>query len=136
MAENGSTDRTAALLTERGKVHGDFSEVSRVDQALKAVARKSPNWLMLTDGQRCAVEMILHKAARILCGDPDHEDHWDDVGGYARLGRESRGQFKSSTQSTGVGALADVRLSQGPGPVGAGPRHAVPAYDWPREDDR
>jgi hypothetical protein len=34
--------------------------------------------------------MILHKLARVLSGNPDNADHWDDIGGYARLGRDCR----------------------------------------------
>jgi hypothetical protein len=29
--------------------------------------------------------MIAVKLARILCGDPDFHDHWQDVIGYAKL---------------------------------------------------
>lgn len=29
--------------------------------------------------------MIAHKLARIAVGDPDVNDHWDDIAGYATL---------------------------------------------------
>jgi hypothetical protein len=32
-----------------------------------------------------ALEMIAHKIGRILSGDPNHQDHWDDIAGYAKL---------------------------------------------------
>jgi hypothetical protein len=32
-----------------------------------------------------ALEMIAHKIARILNGNPDHHDHWHDIAGYATL---------------------------------------------------
>ena len=85
-----SADHTSWLLAERRSTHGDFAENARVDRALQRVAQESPNWSRLTDGQALAVEMILHKLARILSGDPGHVDHWDDVSGYARLGRDCR----------------------------------------------
>jgi len=73
------------ILRERGAVHGDFSEHARVTQALKRAARDSANWAKLSDVQKEAVEMILHKLGRVLAGDPDHRDHWDDTAGYATL---------------------------------------------------
>jgi hypothetical protein len=47
--------------------------------------RGSPNWIRLTDVQAESLEMIAVKLARILCGDPDFQDHWQDVIGYAKL---------------------------------------------------
>lgn len=77
---------TEQLTTERGRVHGDFSDVSRIAQALKQVAHDSPNWKRgMTDAQCEGVDMILHKVARILCGDPSHHDHWADISGYAHI---------------------------------------------------
>jgi hypothetical protein len=29
--------------------------------------------------------MIAHKIGRIIAGDPDFRDHWDDLAGYATL---------------------------------------------------
>ncbi|WP_257617167.1 hypothetical protein [Campylobacter pinnipediorum] len=29
--------------------------------------------------------MIAHKIARILAGNPNYKDHWDDIAGYATL---------------------------------------------------
>ena len=29
--------------------------------------------------------MIAHKIGRILAGNPDFKDHWDDIAGYAVL---------------------------------------------------
>jgi Domain of unknown function (DUF6378) len=85
-----SADDTSRLLAERRNTHGTFAENARVDRALQRAAQESLNWSHLADGQALAVEMILHKLARILSGDPGHADHWDDIGGYARLGRDCR----------------------------------------------
>ena len=35
--------------------------------------------------QQEALEMILHKIARIVNGDPDYADSWVDIAGYAKL---------------------------------------------------
>jgi len=75
----------ASMMDDRGKTHGKFSEGSKICQALKEVVRSSPNWSRLHADQREALEMICHKMQRILGGDPDHADHWDDIAGYALL---------------------------------------------------
>jgi hypothetical protein len=39
----------------------------------------------LSDQQIEALEMIAHKIGRIIAGDPDFDDHWDDIAGYAKI---------------------------------------------------
>ena len=39
----------------------------------------------MDDDQREALEMIAHKIARILNGDPNYADNWIDIAGYATL---------------------------------------------------
>jgi hypothetical protein len=84
----------ADVLTERGKTHGDFTNNALVMQALKKAARLGVNWRAgvsesrLSDVQKEALEMILHKIGRIVTGDPNEPDHWLDIEGYARLARE------------------------------------------------
>lgn len=75
---------TADLLAERGKTHGEYSVHARITQELKATMRD----YYTTDhnySQRESLEMIAHKIGRILAGDPDFRDHWDDIAGYAKL---------------------------------------------------
>jgi hypothetical protein len=79
------SNTTDDLLTERGKTHGDFSEHARITQDLKDIMRRAPGWARLSAIQREALEMDAHKTGRILAGDPNHQDHWDDKAGYARL---------------------------------------------------
>ena len=74
------------LLNKREKTHGAFRDVASISQGLKDVMRGAPNWDKLTDGQREALEMDAAKTARILCGDPNFRDHWDDKSGYSELG--------------------------------------------------
>lgn len=38
--------------------------------------------------QKEALEMIMHKVARLLNGDPRHIDAWSDIVGYATLAIE------------------------------------------------
>jgi hypothetical protein len=78
-------DNIDALLRERARTHGDFSVVATVAQQLKDVARLTPGWRNLNDLQREALDMEFTKIARVLAGDPNSQDHWDDMAGYARL---------------------------------------------------
>jgi hypothetical protein len=58
-----------------------------VSQAIKDAMKSGPNWISLTDVQAESLEMIALKIARVLSGNPDYADHWDDVIGYAKLAR-------------------------------------------------
>lgn len=77
-----------AILAERGKTHGDFTDNARVMQALKRIVHAEVGWDKLTDVQREALHMILHKVGRIISGNPNTKDHWDDIAGYAKLTSE------------------------------------------------
>lgn len=80
-------DKTDEILEERGKTHGNFNEQACTSQILKNYIHAHPNWHTLSYARKEALDMILHKIARIMNGDPDHHDHWDDIAGYARLAR-------------------------------------------------
>lgn len=73
------------ILTERGKTHGDYAQHAGTTQCLKSVMRNTWNWGDLTPSQSECLEMVAHKIGRILSGDPNHIDHWDDIAGYATL---------------------------------------------------
>lgn len=81
-------DSIAAILAERGKTHGDFTDNARVMQSLKRIVHSEAGWDRLTDVQREALHMILHKVGRIISGNPNVHDHWDDIAGYAKLASE------------------------------------------------
>lgn len=73
------------ILTERKNRYGDFRDQAHFAQGLKAVAQDSPGWDSMTDYQREGLDMILHKIARALSGDPAYLDTWVDIEGYAKL---------------------------------------------------
>jgi hypothetical protein len=77
----------AATLAERGSKYGAFRDQAQIVQELKGVMARSPNWRIgkLTPPMREALEMIQHKVARILNGDPSYKDSWHDICGYAKL---------------------------------------------------
>ena len=74
-----------AILAERGNRYGTFENHARISQALKRAMHDSPNWSKLTDVQKEGLEMIQHKVARMLNGDPSYLDNIIDVVGYATL---------------------------------------------------
>lgn len=75
-------------LLERGKRYGDFSDHARVCQNIKGAMNAAPKWPDLSDVQAQALEVIADKIARILTGDPNYDDNWHDIQGYARLVEE------------------------------------------------
>lgn len=77
-------DKTAKVMSDRAPVHGEFVENSRATWEMLRAMQRERNWPILPDPQKHALYMIAHKMARILAGDPSHEDHWDDIAGYAR----------------------------------------------------
>jgi hypothetical protein len=72
-------------LAERGAVYGRFVDHAEISQSLKRVMRAAPGWQELPDDMREALEMVQHKVARILNGNPDHVDSWHDIAGYVAL---------------------------------------------------
>ena len=73
------------MLNEREKTHGQYATTAAMSQKLKTAMMLSKNWNRLTEPQAEAIEMIAAKLARILSGDPNFRDHWDDIAGYAQL---------------------------------------------------
>ena len=78
-------DQIDNVLADRRTTHGDYADTARTAQHLRGAMREGNNWAILTDTQRESLDMIAMKIARILSGDPQHADHWDDITGYARL---------------------------------------------------
>jgi hypothetical protein len=76
------------IPTKREKTHGSFKDTASTSQNIKSVMMTGNNWERLNDSQREALEMIATKIGRILSGDPNFRDHWDDIEGYAELGGE------------------------------------------------
>jgi len=72
------------MLAERKKQHGDFGVHAEATQALKTVLYSYYDEHH-TPIHREALEMIVHKIGRILTGNPNHCDHWDDIAGYAKI---------------------------------------------------
>jgi len=77
-----------ATLQERGARYGDFTDHAKISQDLKRVMMAAPGWQRLSPDKREALELIQHKVARILNGDPEYDDNWRDICGYSKLARD------------------------------------------------
>ena len=73
------------VLKERGERYGSFIDNARTTHFFKEQMRSSPSWSKMYADQREALDMIAHKIARIVNGDPDYADSWVDIAGYATL---------------------------------------------------
>jgi hypothetical protein len=72
-------------LAQRGSRYGSFADQGRIEQNIKRAMHDSPNWASLHDDSKSALEMIATKISRILKGDPEYDDSWRDIAGYATL---------------------------------------------------
>ena len=81
------TDRDP-LLVERESTHGNFTTNARISQILKEIFLDN-GYKHFTPAQIEALDMIALKLSRILSGQPNFRDHWDDIAGYAKLASEA-----------------------------------------------
>lgn len=75
------------LLQEREKTHGSFADNAAISQQLKGIFEHSEH--ERSHVQNEALDVIALKLSRILSGQADFKDHWDDIAGYARLVSET-----------------------------------------------
>ena len=76
-------------LADRSRTHGNYKDTAALSQSIKDVLRSGRNWSSLTDSQRESLESISVKLARILNGNANFRDHWDDIVGYGQLAADS-----------------------------------------------
>mgnify|MGYP005819279941 CR=1 FL=1 len=86
------SDKTDDLLNEREKTHGDADKTFAL--AAELINTMFPTYPIKK--HEFALVEIQHKISRIINGSY-HEDHWNDIEGYARLGK--RIQEKDSDRS-------------------------------------
>lgn len=73
------------VLKTRQETHGSFMTTSFLAQDLKRLIHSQFLWCNLSFDKREALDMIATKIARIINGDQDFKDHWEDIEGYANL---------------------------------------------------
>jgi len=72
-----------STLKDRGEKYGEFRTHAEITQKLKFVVSNYNG--RLAPMHQEALDMIMHKIARILNGDPNYADSWHDIAGYATL---------------------------------------------------
>lgn len=85
-------DIVADITRQRGSVYGPFLHNAIVSQALKDAMRRIPDpdnegrrFEDLPLDVREALDLIATKISRIICGDHEYLDNWDDIGGYSKI---------------------------------------------------
>lgn len=72
-------------LDERGERYENSETMPNYLKKLKQAMKEKATWWDLVRANRNPPEMIAHKIARILNGDPNYADNWHDIAGYATL---------------------------------------------------
>ena len=75
------------LIQERKSTHGSWKHQASLAHDLKECMHKTVAWPTLSAMQKEALDMIALKTSRIIIGNADEPDHWDDIAGYALLGK-------------------------------------------------
>lgn len=78
-------NNTDTILTQRAARYGKFIDNARIAQSIKQWMEEGTNWDGLHWDQREALHQIASKISRIVTGDIDYVDNWDDIAGYASL---------------------------------------------------
>ena len=83
-AEETDIDET---LDARAQDYGKFKDGAALMQGIKRLLadHAAKHDTTFSDDQWEALEMIVHKMARIVNGNPGKVDHWVDIAGYAKL---------------------------------------------------
>lgn len=85
--QDEAEDTVDAILNNRAKQYGKFIEGAEIMQMTKRLIHNyvEQRGTSLAFDQLEAIDMIVHKLGRIVNGNPDKVDHWDDIAGYATL---------------------------------------------------
>lgn len=76
-------------IDQKQKENGPFSLQAEMSRRIKGTMQCSEHWNSLTYCQQEALDMIAHKIGRILAGNANNKDHWDDISGYAQIASDS-----------------------------------------------
>jgi hypothetical protein len=72
-------------LKERGGRYGSFDTHAVFAEEFNRVYEGSDNWDIMRSDSKEALRIIANKIGRILNGDPEYDDNWRDIAGYATL---------------------------------------------------
>lgn len=74
-------------LDERHNRYGTYMDVAKTSQLLKLTLASAmvKNPTEISHDMRESIDMICNKLSRIVNGDPNYDDSWHDIAGYATL---------------------------------------------------
>lgn len=78
-------NKVQRILATRGGRYGDYRNNAEVTQQIMRCLEEGLRYGDLNDMHREALHMIAHKMSRIVNGDANWHDSWDDIAGYAKL---------------------------------------------------
>ena len=78
-------DKTLADRGKRYNLNGTYEDHADLTQDMKERCRLHKGWASLPGHMKESIDMILHKIARVLNGDPYYKDNWVDIEGYSKL---------------------------------------------------
>lgn len=97
-------------LKDRGNAYGDYATIARMTQAvIKTLSTGGSNVALRTATHNETLHMVAHKLARVAVGDPNHEDTWRDIAGYATLMLREAQKEKENTQMSDEVPMPDYR---------------------------
>ena len=73
------------MIRQKEAAYGGMHRQGELSQELKGVLHDHEGWHKLTGGQQEALDMVMHKVSRIVCGDNLYIDSWRDIAGYAQV---------------------------------------------------
>lgn len=73
------------ILKARGEKYGTIKDNAHVAQEIMYALDRTNCLQKLSDVQMYAITMIATKLSRIVNGDPDYLDSWNDIAGYSTL---------------------------------------------------
>lgn len=129
-----------STLKERGSrynLNGEYKDHARLTQSMKECCRKHKGWTTCPPDMQEAIDMILHKIARVINGDPYYIDNWVDIEGYSRLVSRKLGSPKGDstldTTSASADPIAVVTALYNPLPT-ITPPDDEPHVVWPHDN--
>lgn len=80
------SNELTTILEQRGGQYGDFGAMAELTQKLEDLAfdHAKAHGVALTATHKEGLHMIFHKIARICNGNPNKQDSWTDIAGYAK----------------------------------------------------
>ncbi len=81
-------DSIHQIIKDRAEKYGDFRDQARLAINLKDIVHGGRSYEYMPSYMKESLDMICHKIARIVNGDPRYLDSWVDLVGYAQLARD------------------------------------------------